>query len=62
MIRKIAKLIVQESENATGQDTAARIHSVLMDVRQAVGQIIAAEQLKEREIKKSKPSENSNTC
>jgi hypothetical protein len=62
MIKEIAKLIVQESENATGQDAAARIHSVLMDVRQAVGQIIANEQLKEREIKKTNPPENSNTC
>jgi hypothetical protein len=62
MIREIATLIVKESENATGQDAAARIHSVLMDVRQAVGQIIAEEQLKEREIKKSTLPENSNTC
>lgn len=62
MIREIAKLIVQESENAAGQDAAARIHSVLMDVRQAVGQIIADEQLKERKIKKAKPPENNNTC
>lgn len=52
MIDNIVSLIIEQAKHADGQNTAAKIHSVLMDVRQAVAKIIAAEQQKGREQRK----------
>ncbi|MEW6672949.1 MAG: hypothetical protein AB1427_14685 [Thermodesulfobacteriota bacterium] len=52
MIDKIVKLIVEQSRHTDGQNAAARIHTVLMQVRQAVAKVIAEEQRKERETNK----------
>ncbi len=53
MIDKIVSLIIEQARHADGQNTAAKIHSVLMDVRQAVARTIADEQKKERKQRKS---------
>ena len=58
MIDKIVELIVEQSRQTGGQNVAARIHSVLMEVRQAVAGVIVEEQKKEREQNKPVP----NTC
>ena len=58
MTDKIVELIIERSRHADGQNVAARIHTVLMEVRQAVAKVIAAEQTKEREQNKPIP----NTC
>jgi len=58
MIEQIVELIIEQSRHADGQNVAARIHTVLMEVRQAVAKVIAAEQTKERE--QNKPA--SDTC
>jgi len=48
MIDKIVELIIEQSKHTDGQNVAARIHSVLMEVRQAIAKVIAEEQKKER--------------
>ena len=48
MIDKIVELIIEQSQHTDGQNVAARIHTVLMEVRQAVAKVIAEEQKKER--------------
>ena len=58
MIDRIVELIVEQSRQTDGQNVAARIHTVLMEVRQAVARVIAEEQKKERE--QNKPA--ANTC
>jgi len=58
MINKIVELIVEQSRQTDGQNVAARIHTVLMEVRQAVARVIAEEQQKEREQNRPVP----NTC
>ena len=58
MIDKIVELIIEQSMHTEGQNVAARIHTVLMEVRQAVARVIAEEQKKEREQNKPVP----NTC
>jgi len=58
MIDKIVELIIEQSKHTDGQNVAARIHTVLMEVRQAIAKVIAEEQKKEREHNKSV----SNTC
>lgn len=58
MIDKIVELIIEQSRHTDGQNVAARIHTVLMEVRQEIAKVIAAEQKKEREQKKPVP----NTC
>lgn len=55
MIGKIVELIIEQSRHTDGQNVAARIHTVLMEVRQAVAKVIAAEQTKEREQNKPVP-------
>ena len=52
MIDKIVELIIEQSKHTDGQNVAARIHSVLMEVRQAVAKVIVEEQKKERELHK----------
>lgn len=49
MIDKIVELIIEQARHTQGQDAAARIHAVLMEVRQEVARVISAEQKKERE-------------
>jgi len=49
MINKIVELIIEQSKHTDGQNVAARIHTVLMEVRQAVAKVIAQEQKKDRE-------------
>ena len=58
MIDRIVELIVEQSRQTDGQNVAARIHTVLMEVRQAVARVIAEEQQKEREQNRPVP----NTC
>jgi len=58
MIDNIVELIIEQSRHTDGQNVAARIHSVLMEVRQAVAKVIAEAQKKEREQNKPVP----NTC
>jgi len=58
MIDKIVELIIEQSKHTDGQNVAARIHTVLMEVRQAIAKVIAEEQKKEREQNKPVP----NTC
>ena len=58
MIDKIVELIIEQARNTDGQNVAARIHTVLMEVRQAVAKVIVAEQQKERKQKAPVP----NTC
>jgi hypothetical protein len=58
MIDKIVELIIAQAKHTDGQNKTARIHSVLMEVRQAVAEVIVAEQKKEREQNKLVP----NTC
>ena len=48
MIDKIVELIIEQSKDTDGQNVAARMHTVLMEVRQAVAKVIAEEQKKER--------------
>lgn len=48
MLDKIVEMVVAQAKQTPGQNAAARLHSVLMDVGNAVGRIIAAEQAKER--------------
>ena len=55
MIDQIVELIIEKSRHTDGQNVAARIHTVLMEVRQAVAKVIAAEQIKEREQNKPIP-------
>jgi len=49
MIQQIVDMIIAEAKRTEGQDAAARLHGVLMEVSNAVGRVIAAEQKKERE-------------
>jgi len=58
MIDKIVELIIEQSKHTDGQNATARIHSVLMEVRQAVAKVIVAEQKKKREQNTPVP----NTC
>lgn len=59
MIDKIVELIIEQSRHTEGQNVAARIHTVLMEVRQAVAKVIAAEKKKERE--RNAPASNQET-
>ena len=62
MIDQIVDLIKKESEKTPGQDAAARLHSVLMDVGSAVGRIIVAEQQQERLTNPDDRFRDSDTC
>lgn len=55
MIDKIVELIIEQAKHTDGQNMTARIHTVLMEVRQAVARVIVAEQKKEREQIRSVP-------
>lgn len=55
MIDKIVELIIEQSRHTGGQNATARLHTVLMEVRQAVAKVIAAEQAREREQNKPIP-------
>jgi len=62
MIDKIIALIVEQSQKTGGQNAAARLHSVLMDVGDGVGKIIVEEQKKERAQGLSVPKTGRNAC
>jgi len=62
MIDKIIELIVEQSQKTAGQNAAARLHSVLMEVGDGVGRIIVEEQKKERSLGLSKQPPGKNAC
>ena len=62
MIDDIVRRIVAESEKAGGQDAAARIHSVLMNVRQEVARVIVDAQRKERLKNKLSAANRVDSC
>ena len=62
MIAKIVELILEQSQKTEGQNAAARLHSVLMDLGNAVGNIIVEEQKKERALGLSKHTSDKNAC
>lgn len=62
MIDDIVRQIVAESEKTGGQNAAARIHSVLMDVRQEIARVIVAAQQKERRENKLSATDRIDSC